>query len=63
MSIDWARVKEAQRRGKRGTMQPGDQELCEEAFKADPGRYGLQGEEVRKEVVEEMQSMFGGRKS
>lgn len=53
-NIDWYRVKEAQRRGKRGTMQPGDQELCEEAFKADPERYRKQGKEVRIEVTEEM---------
>jgi hypothetical protein len=36
MSIDWYKVREARRRGKMGIMQPGDQELCEAAIKADP---------------------------
>jgi len=57
-NIDWHRVKEAQRRGKKGIMQPGDQEMCEEAFKADPERYGKQGEEVRIEILEEAEMMF-----
>lgn len=61
LDIDWGRVRQAQERGKRGTMQPGDQELCAEAFKADPERYRKQGDEVRQEVTEEMQ-MFGRRK-
>ena len=62
MGIDWHRVREARRRGKKGVMQPGDQELCEAAMKADPERYAKLSREVVQEVTEEMQSMFGGRK-
>jgi hypothetical protein len=62
MSIDWYKVREARRRGKMGIMQPGDQELCEAAIKADPERYAKMSREVVQEVTEEMQSMFGRRK-
>jgi hypothetical protein len=60
--IDWFKVREARRRGKKGVMQPGDQELVEAAMKADPERYAKMSREVVQEVTEEMQSMFGRRK-
>ena len=63
MSIDWSKVREARRRGKMGIMQPGDQELCVVAMKADKDRDRKLSAEVVQEVAEEMQSMFGGERS
>jgi hypothetical protein len=47
VEIDWERVELARLRGKLGTMRPGDQELCENAFRADPKRY----DEISKRVL------------
>jgi len=58
----WDKVKEAQKRIKCEKGRPGDQEMCELAFRADPDRYKKQGQEVREEVTEEMRSLFYPRK-
>ena len=53
-TIDWDAVAAAQRRGKYGTMRPGDQELCEVAWEADRERYREQALRIRDEVTREV---------
>lgn len=53
-AIDWAAVAEARRRGKLGSMRPGDQELCEAAIESDPERYREMSRRVVNEVIDEM---------
>ena len=57
-SIDWPKVRAAQKRGKYGRPSPGDQELCAWAFRVDPERYRAQSAEVRSEVHREIQAPF-----
>ena len=52
--IDWAAVREAQKRGKYGRMVPGDQQMCEEAWTIDPDRYAELREGVLDEVFTEV---------
>lgn len=52
--IDWSAVREARRRSKCGRQRPGDQELCERAWKADPERYRTLSTEVVDEVTDKM---------
>jgi hypothetical protein len=59
---DWYLVREAMRRGKQGKMQPGDQELCNEAFTSDPKRYKKESAEVRAAVHNELMELFRRRK-
>ena len=61
MNINWDMVREARRRGKKGVMRPGDQELCEAAMKADLERYRKLSAEVVQEVTEEMQLLWDRR--
>jgi len=56
--IDWAAVRQAQRRGKEGRMRPGDDELCVRAYHADPERYTKSKREVDAEVIKEQQSIL-----
>jgi len=58
--IDWEKVREAQKRGKYGRMQPGDMDLCEKAWKADPKRYAELREGVLDEVFTEV--TLGGKR-
>jgi hypothetical protein len=56
--IDWNKVADARRRGKKGTMRPGDQELCSKAFAADPERYKTLSHQIIDEITKEQQLQF-----
>lgn len=59
--INWTEVRAARRRGKLGTMRPGDQELVAAAMKANPARYRELSAEVVAEVIAEIRDPFGSR--
>ena len=61
--IDWAEVRAAQKRGKYGRSGGDDRALCQQAWKADPERYGAQEKEVHAEIFDEVTlgGVFGSR--
>lgn len=52
--IDWAAVRDAQKRGKYGRMLHGDFELCNKAWRTNPKKYQEQAQAVHEEVFGEV---------
>jgi hypothetical protein len=60
-TIDWEKVAQARRRGKMGSMQTGDMELCIRAWKDDPERYKALSDEIVEQVIKEMRMLGNAR--
>lgn len=54
MRVDWTKVFEAMKRGRRGTPREGDHELCVAAHAEDDIRYATLKEQANREVDAEV---------